>query len=345
MRTRFRKLDEQCIVITGASSGIGLVTARLAAARGARVVLAARNQEALRQAAGAIEADGGRAAYVVADVASEDDVARIVETAAERFGGFDTWINNAAVGLYGFLDEVSLEDQRRLFDVNFWGVVHGSRAAVRHLRERGGVLINIGSVLSDRALPMQGVYSAAKHAVKAYTDALRMELEKTGTPISVTLVKPASIDTPYYEHAKNRMDVEPRPPAPVYAPEVVARAILACAERPVRDVIVGGGGKVISAVGILAPRFTDRFMEATQFRAQRSRTPSRDRGDSALYEPTDTFARGRGRYTGHVMQSSAYTTAALHPRATALAAMGVGLALVAGLRALGTLARDDDDED
>jgi NAD(P)-dependent dehydrogenase (short-subunit alcohol dehydrogenase family) len=220
-------------------------------------------------------------------------------------------------------------------------VVHGSRVAVEHLRRRGGALVNVGSVLSDRAMPLQGTYSASKHAVKGFTDALRMEIEKDRLPISVSLVKPGPIDTPYYKHAKNYLDEEPKPPPPVYAPELVARAILACAVRPVRDVIVGGGGKAISSLGMHAPRFTDRFMQATQFRAQRSRRPSADRGDRSLYQGVDPVAEVSGGYEGHVARSSLYTTAALHPRATALAAFGVGLAVVAGLRAL----RGEDDAD
>jgi short-subunit dehydrogenase len=281
----------------------------------------------------------------VADVSSEDDVRRIGDVAVAAFGGIDTWVNGAAVTIYGRIVDVSLADQRRLFDINVWGVVHGSRVAVEHLRRHGGALINIGSVLSDRALPLQGTYSASKHAVKGFTDALRMEIEKDGLPISVSLIKPGPIDTPYYKHAKNYLDEEPKPPAPVYAPELVARAILACAERPVRDVIIGGGAKAISALGLHAPRFTDRFMEATQFRAQRSRRPTVDRGDRSLYQGVDPVAAVHGGYEGHVARSSLYTTVALHPRATALAAIGVGLALMAGLRALAGGASELDDPD
>jgi short-subunit dehydrogenase len=336
MALSLKPLDQQTIVISGGSSGIGLATAKLAVARGARVVLAARNEDSLANAVAQLNAERGAAVPVAADVASEEDVRRIAEIAASAFGGFDTWVNNAAVALYGRLTEVSLADQRRLFDVNFWGVVNGSRVAVEHLRGRagGGALVNVGSILSDRAMPLQGTYSAAKHAVKGFTDALRMEVEKDDLPISVTLVKPAAIDTPYYRHAKNYMDEEPKPPAPVYAPEVVARAILRAATTPVRDVIIGGGGKAISALGVHAPRFTDRFMEATQFDAQRAERPTADRGDRSLYRGADPEASVRGGYDGHVAESSAYTAAALHPRVTALAAFGVGLALVAGYRAL-----------
>src|SRR6266704_1952330 len=140
--------------------------------------------------------------------------------------------------------------------------IHGSPVAARHLRERGGgAIINLGSIVSDRAIPLQGMYSASKHAVKGYTDALRMELEEEGAPIAVTLVKPAGINTPFPRHAKNYMEREATLPPPVYAPEVVARTILYCCEHPTRDIIVGGAGKGVVAAGHYAPRLTDRIME------------------------------------------------------------------------------------
>jgi NADP-dependent 3-hydroxy acid dehydrogenase YdfG len=158
---RLKKLRDQTLVITGASSGIGLATAKLAAAKGARVVLSSRNEDALRRAVNEIRGTGGRAMSVVADVADEQAVKNVADRAVENFGGFDTWINNAGVSIYGRLTEVPMEDKRRLFDVNFWGVVNGCRAAVPHLQRRGGALVNIGSIVSDRAIPLQGIYSAS----------------------------------------------------------------------------------------------------------------------------------------------------------------------------------------
>jgi short-subunit dehydrogenase len=324
-------LNEQIIVITGASSGIGLTTARMAAERGARLVLVSRNEQALRQLTDEINASGGEAVYVVADVAKPEDVKKISEKAVERFGGFDTWVNNAGVSIYGRLLDVSDEDHRRLFETNFWGVVNGSCVAAEHLQGRGGALINIGSTLSDRAIPLQGMYCASKHAVKGFTDALRMELEEEGAPISVTLVKPAAIDTPYKEHAKNYLPTEPENPPPVYAPEVVARTILHCAEHPVRDVFAGGGGKMLSALDHYAPRLLDQVMGLTFFDLQQSEKPERDRADHGLYHPTSELQE-RGDYRGHVAESSLYTKASLHPVRTAALAAGAGLAVAALMR-------------
>ena len=330
MSIKLKRLEDQVIVITGGTSGIGLATAKRAAARGARVVLCSRNEPELRETVSAIEERGGNARSVVADVANQEDVERLATTAIEEFGTIDTWVNNAGVSFYGKLMEVAIEDMRRLFEVNFWGTVYGARAAAARLRGSGGALINIGSVVSDRAIPLQGAYSASKHAVKGFTDALRMELEEEGAPISVTLIKPSTIDTPYFKHAKNYMAVEPKPPAPVYAPEVVANAILRAAEHPVRDITIGGGGRLITALGTALPRLTDFYMERAMFESQRSDIPSREQAGN-LYVHSSQEGKERGGYRGHVMESSVYTRAALSP-GKALLAAGLGLAVFAGLR-------------
>ena len=332
MKTRRPKpLNEQVIVITGASSGIGLATARLAARRGARVVMAARNEQDLQAAAAEICANGGRARAVVADVSDEAAVARLGEAALLEYGTVDTWVNNAGLSIYGKLTEVPLADKRKLFDINFWGVVHGCRTAVRLMKHRGGVLINIGSEVSDLAIPLQGIYSASKHAVKGYTDALRMELEHDRIPIAVTLVKPSAINTPYPEHARNYLeDGVPALPPPVYSPEVVAEAILRCAERPVRDIIVGGAGRMQVALGTIAPRLADVYMERVMFNQQKSYDRTQPREGNLDRPQRD--GRAHGAYRGHVMRSSLYTKAALSDVARALPYVAAGAALAAGVR-------------
>jgi short-subunit dehydrogenase len=328
MGVSLKKLNEQVMVITGASSGIGLVTARTAARRGARLVVAARSESALQKLVQEIRTAGGEAVYVVADVGKREDVTRIAQKAREEFGGFDTWVNNAGISIYGNITDTSIEDMRRLYDTNFWGVVYGSLAAVGHLRRKGGALINVGSTVSDRAIPWQGVYSSSKHAVKGFTDALRMELEAEGAPVSVTLVKPSAIDTPYVQHAKNLLDREPSLPPPIYAPEVVAETILYCAENPVRDVFAGFGGKAISLSGHYAPRLSDLVMESTMFEMQRSDEPARDHGDRGLYEASGELNERSGRPM-YVVERSLYTKATLRPLVTTALVFGAGLALAA----------------
>jgi short-subunit dehydrogenase len=325
-----KRLRDQVIVITGASSGIGLATARMAAERGAGVVLASRNQEDLRVATEEIHARGGRATHVVADVAIAEEVDRIADIAIREFGGFATWVNNAGISIYGKLTDVPMEDKKRLFDVNFWGVVNGCRTAVRHLRNRGGTIINIGSVVSDRAVPLQGMYSAAKHAVLGYTDALRMELEHDRLPITMTLVKPASINTPFIEHARNYMREAPTFPSPVYAPEVVAETILRCAERRFREVTVGGGGRMLTVIGRVAPRTMDVYMERSLFEQQKDKSGRVQTRDS-LYYPTHG-GKASGPYEGHVMRSSMYTRAVMSDFTRALPFIAAGAVIAAGVR-------------
>jgi short-subunit dehydrogenase len=323
MTVRLKPLKDQVMVITGASSGIGLATARAAARKGTRLVLASRSEDDLRQLVDEIRRDGGQAVHVTADVGSEQDLRRISETAHREFNGFDTWVNNAGVSIYGPVLEIPIEDMRRLFDTNFWGVVYGSRVACEHLRHRGGALINIGSEVSDKAAPLQGIYSASKHAVKGWTDALRMELEYEGAPVSVTLIKPGAIDTPYPEHARNYMEDQPKHAPPVYAPESVADAILHAATTPVRDLFVGSGAKLFSVMSELAPRLSDRAAERMMIPGTHSGQPRH--GHEALYEAGGGL-RVRGEYPGMVRKSM-YTRATIHPVVTTAAAVGAGLLL------------------
>lgn len=338
MRYALKPLDEQVIVITGASSGIGLATARAAAAKGARVVLSSRNAEALEKACNGIEAEGGRTARVVADVGRRAEVENVAATAIRHFGGFDTWVNNAGVSIYGRLEEVSEEDARRLFDTNFWGVVSGSLVAASHLKSRGGAIINLGSELSDVSLPMQAMYAASKHAVKGFTDGLRLELQQERAPVSVTLIKPAGINTPYPQHAKNYTSQELTLPPPVYPPEEVAHAILFAAEQPKRDIFVGGGSKLLSSLNARLPAVADwlnrRFTSGMQFRD----APARHR-DGALHAPA-ADGHVNGDYAGYVMQSSAYTRASLHPVVTAAALTVAGVAIATFMAGTGAPRRE-----
>jgi len=333
MRVALKPLNRQVIVITGATSGIGLATARMAAQSGARLVLAARSEAALGQLVDEITAAGESAVAVTVDIAEETSSAAIAAKAKEAFGGFDTWINNAGTGVYGRVEEVSIADMRQAFEVNYWGLVYGSREAVRHLKQSGGgAIINLGSEVSERSVPLQGAYSATKFAIKGFTEALRMELEDEGAPVSVTLIKPAQINTPFTVNAKNYLPSEPQHVPAVYAAEVVASAILRSAVKPVRSVYVGGGGALVAMLGHFAPGLTDRLMERTVIPGTPTgRPPRRAKDRSGLDGPTEALTTV-GNYPGHVARSSLYTQAALHPALAGAVALGAALLLRSMLR-------------
>jgi short-subunit dehydrogenase len=341
---RLRPLDQQVVVLTGASSGIGLTTARCAAQRGARLVLAARNEDALQELAREINDGGGQAVAVAADVAHEDDVKRVAETAVAAFGRFDTWVNNAAVSIFGETWEVTTEDMRRMFDIVFWSVVYGSREAIYHYRMRsdrdgtGGAIVNIGSMFGDRSTPLQSTYAAAKHAVHGFTDAVRMELEHDGDPIAVTLVHPGRIDTPYNEHAQSYLDKQPAHHGIVYPPESVAEAIMYAAEHGPRDLFVGSQAKAIALAGAFMPRVLDKFMEFRMYPSHVADRPSQPR--EAPDRPTEKAAlytagygmHERGSNEGWHRRRSYLLEARTHPVRT-LAGAGVGALGVLATRA------------
>jgi len=331
MSVKLKHIKEQVIVITGATSGIGLSTARMAAGQGAKLVLAARADDALAHLAEELGTLGAEVVTVTADVGNADDVARIGDAAIERFGRIDTWINNAGISIFGRLEDVAPEDHHRLFQTNFWGVVNGSLEAVKRMKLRGGgALINLGSELSDHAIPLQGMYAASKHAVKGFTDSLRMELEKEGAPMSVTLIKPTGIDTMFAVHAKNYMDKEPKLPAPVYAPEIVADAILYAAQNPKRDVFVGGASKFNATGSRLLPRVFDKYLQATMFKNQKLDIDTDPSRRDALHKPDYTRELRERQGSPHdVIEHSEYTAAALRSKYITTALLGGGAVLAA----------------
>ncbi len=323
MKPKLKPVAKQVMVITGASSGIGLTTARKAAEAGAKVMLVARNEAALKKAVNDIRAAGGTADYAVADVGEEDQVRQVADKTVKRFGGFDTWVNDAGVGIYSPLAQTSTDEHERLFKTNYWGVVFGSLAAVKQLRKQrgGGALITVGSVASDIPSPMLGAYSASKHAVKGFTDTLRIELLKDKAPISVTLIKPSGIGTPFAEHAVDHLRGEALIPPPVYAPELVADAILDAARSGKREITVGGAGRSQTLLTRIAPGVFDWL--GTQFIPFMSDENAPKTASDSLYAPAPGGAKSDRERTevSHSRPFSLYTSSVLHPRLV----LGVGL--------------------
>ncbi len=252
-RTKLKTIADQVVVVTGASSGIGLATARLAARRGAKVLLVSRDEETLREVVADIEAESGVCAYAVADVGSEQQVKAAAERAVEIFGRIDGWVNDAGVAIYSRLVDTPTDEHERLFQTNYWGVVHGSLTAFRHLRERGGAIVNLGTIGSDVSSPVMGAYAASKAAVAKFTQTLQEEIDVERARVAVTLLRPSGVGTPLAEHASVHMKGEARLPHPFYDPSVVAEAIVDALEHDRGAVIVGGTGLVLVTLSRLIP--------------------------------------------------------------------------------------------
>lgn len=292
MAVTLKPIDQQVMVITGASSGIGLTTARAAAERGAKVVLAARSGDTIRQEAERINQNsaltGGQAVAVECDVGDRRQVMQLAAKAIETFGRIDTWVNNAGISIYGRLDEAGEEDSRKLMDTNFWGVYYGSLAALPHLKEGGGALINVGSEVSEAATPLLGMYVASKHAVKGFTDSLRIEVEEVDkSPVSITLIQPTAVNTPFPHHARNYMDVEPSLPTPRIEPADVADAILHAAMHPTRHTHVGTMSKINTAAAKLMPNMADRMAGKMEKQMRGVEAPVHPEG--ALYQSSEAI--------------------------------------------------------
>jgi short-subunit dehydrogenase len=237
-------------------------------------------------------------------------VQQLATTAIERFGRIDTWVNDAGVSIYGRIDEVANKDSERMFQTNFWGVVYGSLAALPHLRASGGALINLGSEVSDATVPLQGMYSATKHAVKAFTDALRMELEADKAPVSVTLIQPTAVDTPYPEHAGNYLSQEPKLPSPMIEPEKVASAILDAATDPTDSTKVGAMSVMNTTMAKIMPSLGEAMAKMQMGRQQRNEPPHSREG--TLYQAGES-GRVRGRGNANTADSAEAKRSNLRP--------------------------------
>ena len=324
---KLKPLDQQVVVIVGASSGIGRESALRFAARGAQVVAAARSEPGLISLVAEVVAHRGQATYVVCDVADPAQVQEVARVAEETYGRIDTWVNVAATSVYAKLEDTTPEEFRRVTEVNYFGQVYGAQAALPALRRAGGgALIAVSSVEAIVSLPLHSAYSASKHAVEGAMDALRRELIAEKAPISVTSVKPGTINTPFFDNALNKMDVKPKGPPPVYQPGVVADCILYAAEHPVRDLYAGGGGRQMVLSQLTMPRQVDLALGRLGIWSERTKEPAPNGSPGNLYAPRTEDNRTEGDFSGRAKSFSLYTWARLHPPA-ALA----GAALTAGL--------------
>jgi NAD(P)-dependent dehydrogenase (short-subunit alcohol dehydrogenase family) len=303
-----KPLSEQVVVIVGASSGIGRASALAFAAEGAKVVCAARGTRALNTVVEQIRQEGGSAVAAPTDVADPAAVRSLAELAESRYGRIDTWVTVAAVGVWGRVEDITAEEFERVMRVNFLGHVHGVHAALPALRRAGGgAIIGVSSVEGVRAVPLQAPYAASKFAVRALYDCLRAELAQDGTPVSVTTILPASVDTPFFEHARSKLGVMVKPPPPVYAPEVVAENIVYAARHPRREIAVGGAAAALILGQRLLPGLTDAVLSLRRLGVGSQRTDRPDNGVDNLDGPIDGPGQVHGNHPGLVLRHSPFT--------------------------------------
>jgi NAD(P)-dependent dehydrogenase (short-subunit alcohol dehydrogenase family) len=304
-----RPLADRSVVVLGASSGIGRATALEFGRRGARVVVASRGVEALGTLVDELTGAGAQAVAVPTDITDEAAVDALVRAAEERFGRVDTWVTVPAVSIYGTVADISVAEFRRVLEVNFLGHVAAAKAAVPALeRAGGGVLVGVASVESYRSLPLHAPYSASKFALRAFYDALRMELADAHSPVAVSTILPASIGTPFFEHSRSKTGAMPKPPPPVYAPELVAEAIVRAAEHPRREIPVGDAAIGFLAGQRLSPALSDAVLSIAGPRMQQTDRP--DDGSDILDTPTPGPGRVRGAFADKLVGSSPITRAA-----------------------------------
>jgi NAD(P)-dependent dehydrogenase (short-subunit alcohol dehydrogenase family) len=292
---RKKPLHEQVVVVTGASSGLGRAIARLAGERGARVVVTARSAEALDNAVAEIEASGSEALAVPADHTVQDEVAKVVEQAIDRFGRIDTYCANAIVTVYAEAERLEAEELRRVLDVNFFGMVYGFWAALPHLKESKGTFLQVSSALAYRGIPLQAAYCSSKAAGRTFLESARVELEKEGAGVAVSLVLPGAINTPQFDRDRQKIGYQPQPVPPIYQPEPFAEATLHCAEHPVRELPISWGAQRLLWGQKLSPRLGDWVLRRNGWKAQYTAEPKPLDAPDNLFDtlPGDPGAHGR----------------------------------------------------
>ena len=309
-----KPIYQQVVVVVGANSGIGRETALQFAERGARVVVAGRSVSALNELVHEIQSRGGEATAYVADVSQYEQMQGLAEHAVASYGRIDTWVHAAAVSLFATFQEIKPDEFRRVIEVNLIGQAFGAMAALPHLkRAGGGALIHIGSVESKCSFPLHSVYSASKHGMVGFIDALRMELMHDRTPISVTTILPAGINTPFFDKSLTRLGVKPRPSPPVYEPELVAKAVLRAAEHPLREIYVGGAGKFMEWLYRLFPNLTDWLLSRFAYRPQMTHQSKTDQAPNNLYNYVEGYDQVHGSFSKEARSISLYTGLEMNP--------------------------------
>jgi short-subunit dehydrogenase len=326
----------ETVVITGASAGVGRAAAREFAAAGARIGLIARRTEGLDAAVEEVRSLGGSAVAIPADVADADAVEAAAALVEERFGPIDVWVNAAMATVFAPVADTTPEEFRRATEVTYLGTVHGTLAALKRMRERDhGTIVQVGSALSYRAIPLQAPYCAAKFAVRGFTDALRCELIHDRSNVHLTMVQMPALNTPQFSWARNKTGYKPKPVPPIYQPEVAARAIVFAAQARRREVWVGWPSAKAILAQRLVPGWLDHYLGRTGFKSQMTGEPADPKAPGNLFAPIPGDFGAHGRFDGQATEYCSQLPLTRHR-----AAIGAGLAaLAAGLGAAAIFGR------
>ncbi|MEV5947515.1 SDR family oxidoreductase [Streptomyces sp. NPDC051993] len=318
----------ETVVITGASAGIGRATARLFARRGANVALVARGEAGLDAAAADVERLGGRPLALPTDVADPEQVEKAADIAEATFGPIDIWVNVAFTSVFAPFTEISAEEYRRVTEVTYLGCVHGTRSALSRMLPRDrGTIVQVGSALGERSIPLQSAYCGAKHAVNGFTSSVRTELLHRKSRVRITTVQMPAVNTPQFSWVRTRLPHHPQPVPPIYQPEVAARAVLFAADHPRRKQYYVGASTVATIwANRFMPAVLDRYLARTGFASQQrdDLPPETVRGN--LWHPLDQAPGSdhgaHGIFDDEATSRSPQTAAAHHPLVTTGTTLG-----------------------
>ena len=317
------------VVVTGASAGVGRATAVAFASRGDRVGLLARGRAGLEGALAEVEAAGGTGVTIETDVADPEAVERAAGEVEERIGPIDVWVNNAMATVFAPLHEITAEEFRRSTEVTYLGTVHGTMAALRRMRQQGsGTIVQVGSALAYRGIPLQSPYCGAKHAIQGFTESVRCELLHERSPVHLTMVQMPALNTPQFGWSRNKMGKRPQPVPPIFQPEVAARAIVWASEHRRKEVYVGRS-TVLAIVGDkLASAAADRYLARTGYSAQLTSEPDENGRPDNLLEPLDADRDTgiHGRFDAAASDGDPETWFVTHRHLATAAAAGAGAA-------------------
>lgn len=297
--------NPEVVVLTGASAGVGRATAREFGKHGAKVALLARNPEGLEGARTEVESVGGQALPITTDVADADAVQAAAERVEEEFGPIDVWVNDAMTTVFASFKDIEPEDYKRATEVTYLGAVYGTMSAMKRMLPRNkGTIVQVGSALAYRSIPLQSAYCGAKHAIRGFTDSVRVELMHEGSDLHITMVQLPAVNTPQFDQCKTELPRHPQPVPPIFQPEVPARAIYWAAHQRRREVYLGNSTLVAVFGNKIAPWFADWYLSRTGFESQQTDEPVKRDRPYNLYEPVSGDHGAHGSFDSKALESS-----------------------------------------